>query len=56
MKVHDNISMPHTYIHTYIHTYLQAETNMLPTFSNLGAKHGASVSEILALFNCSSGG
>ena len=25
------------YIHTYIHTYGQAETNILPTFSKLGA-------------------
>ena len=25
------------YIHTYVHTYGQAETNMSPTFSKLGA-------------------
>ena len=34
MKFQDDISN----MNTYIHTYGQAETNMSPTFSNLGNK------------------
>ena len=29
--------LEHEYVRTYIHTYGQAETNMSPTFSKLGA-------------------
>ena len=36
MKFQDDISMPHTNTHT--HTYGQAETNLSPTFSKLGAQ------------------
>ena len=40
MKFQDDISMPHTCTHarTHAHTHGQAETNMSPTFSKLGAQ------------------
>ena len=37
MKFQDDISNKNTHKHTHTHTYGQAETNMSPTFSKLGA-------------------